>query len=192
VDPGAHRVEAWATQKKPWAIEVTVGDGAEKKSVAIPSLEDAPLPAPAPPAVVPGTAEGGAVTLPLPPAPPPPSEPGAIPHANRTLFYVVGTAGLASLAFGAVAGMQAIVRWNDRTKLCTGDACSQAGLDADASARSWALASDIGLGAGAVGVAAAGVLFFTSKGTEAPRTGVVHFAPTVSSTGAGLGLDGIW
>jgi hypothetical protein len=192
VDPGAHRVEAWAMRKKPWAIDVTVGDRAEKRSVAIPPLEDAPLPTPAPPPIVQGTAPGGPIAIPLPAAPLPANEPRASAHANRTVFYVVGTAGMASLAFGAVAGMQAIVRWNDRTKLCTGDACSQPGLDADASAKSWALASDIGLGAGAVGIAAAAYVLWTSSPAEAPRAGTVHLAPTVSSRGGGVWLDAGW
>jgi len=189
VDPGAHRVEARAAQKKPWSIEVTVGDRAETKSVAIPALEDAPLP---PPAVIQGPAPGEPAAIANPATPLHEGEPRADRRADRTLFYAVGTAGMASLAFGAVAGMQAMVRWNDRTKLCTGDTCPQTGLDADADARSWALASDIGLAVGAVGVGAAAVLFWTSKAAEGPPTGAVHVAPTVSSRGAGVGLDGVW
>lgn len=195
VDPGAHRVEARAAQKKPWATDVTVEDRAEQKSVTIPALEDAPLPMappPAPPPPVDGTTPGApaAIALPSGPLPAPEPRPGA--HGDRTVFYVVGTAGMASLAFGAVAGMQAIVRWNDRTKLCTGDACPQTGLDADSAARTWALASDIGLAAGAVGVAAAGYLFWTSSPAEGPRAGALRVVPAVSSTGGGLGLDGVW
>ena len=190
VDPGAHRVEVRATRKKAWSVDVTVDDRAERKSVAIPPLEDAPVAPPVTPPVAPVTAPGEPGVLGPPPAPPPASETHASP--DRTAFYVVGTAGMAALAFGAVAGMQAIVRWNDRTKLCTGDACSQTGLDADTAAKSWALAADIGLGAGAVGIAAGGYLLWTSGRAEAPRSGKVRLTPTVSSAGAGLGLDATW
>jgi len=113
-------------------------------------------------------------------------------HPDRTVFYVVGTAGVASLAFGSVAGMQAIVRWNDRRKLCTGDVCSQAGLNADHSARAWALASDIGLGVGAVGVAAAAVLRGWSSSAEASRGGAWSVVPAVSPAGGGVGVNAIW
>ncbi|HEY3821927.1 MAG TPA: hypothetical protein VGL81_32395 [Polyangiaceae bacterium] len=194
VDPGAHRVEASATRKKPWSVEVTVGDRAEEKRVAIPLLEDAPLPAPPPPpppsgaTVEPTVDLGPAASSPLGGG----LEPRTSPHASRTLFYVVGTSGMASLAFGAVAGMQAIVRWNDRLKLCAGDGCTQSGLNADGAARSWALASDIGLGVGAVGIAAAGYLFWSASAAEAPRAGAVHVAPTLSSRSAGLGVNALW
>jgi hypothetical protein len=39
-----------------------------------------------------------------------------------------------------------------------------------------------------VGIAAAAVLLLT----EQPHAGALHVTPTVSSTGAGLGLDATW
>ncbi|HEX3344270.1 MAG TPA: hypothetical protein VHS09_06840 [Polyangiaceae bacterium] len=193
VDPGPHRIEASAARKRRWSLDVVVGDHAEDRRVVLPALEDAPVPAPAPPPVLDQALPGGpTAVVPAPPAPSP-GEPHASARPSRAAFYVVGTAGMASLAFGAVAGMQAIVRWNDRTRLCSGDTCPPTGLDADGSARSWALAADVGLGVGAVAVAAAAYLFWASSSTEAPRSAVhVRFTPTVSSKGGGLDVGAAW
>jgi hypothetical protein len=194
VDPGPHRIDARAPGKRPWSLEVGVGDRGEEQRAAIPALEDATPLAPAPPAPPP-TVEAPpptAVAMPLPAAGSIAGEMPAARRPSRTVFYVVGTAGLASLAFGGVAGMQAIVRWNDRLELCAGDVCSPAGLNADRAARGWALASDIGLGVGVVGIGAAAYLLWSSSTAEAPRSGRVVVTPTVTSTGGGVGVDAIW
>ena len=99
------------------------------------------------------------------------------------------------LAFGAVAGAQAIVKWNDRQRLCNGDSCSAAGVSADGSARQWAAASDLGLAVGAVALATATYLFFTSRANEPPPatfSRAVRLVPMASATGGGFGLDGAW
>jgi hypothetical protein len=193
VDPGVHRIEARANGKKAWIVSVTIGDHADKKTAEIPPLEDAPPPPELRVAVapVPGEPGGQSPALAFPTAPSAEVAPPVNVGARRTAAYVTGGVGLAALAFGAVAGMQAIVRWNDRTKLCAGDACSQAGLDADADARSWALGSDIGFGAGVLALGAATYLFLTSKGRNPPRVGglsLVRIVPIASAHTAGLGL----
>jgi hypothetical protein len=190
VDPGPHRIEARTAGKKPWSLEVTFGEQVEEKHAAIPALEDAPPPVPAP--VVEAPPSSGATALPAPSVAPPAGETPTAKQPSRTAFYLVGTAGLASLAFGGVAGMQAIVRWNDRLKLCQGDVCSQGGLNADSAARGWALASDVALGVGAVGIGAAAYLLWSSRTADAPRSGRVVVSPMVTSTGGGVGVVAIW
>ncbi len=192
VDPGPHRIEARAAGKKPWSLEVTFGEQAEEKHAAIPALEDAPPATPPPAPRVEAPPSPGAPPAPPPSVLPPAGETPTAEHPHRTAFYVVGTAGLASLAFGGVAGMQAIVRWNDRLELCQGDVCSQGGLNADRAARGWAVASDIGLGVGALGLGVAAYLLWSSRSAETPRPGGVVVTPTVTSAGGGVGVVAIW
>lgn len=98
------------------------------------------------------------------PTPPPPDE--GKPRAGssrRTWAYVVGGAGLALVAGGAVAGLQAQSAFDDE-KAAAAAGNLKAYEDNKSKARSMALVADGLYVAGAAGVGVGAFLFFTGKG----------------------------
>jgi len=140
VDPGRHAVEADAPGKRPWKADVDVGPNGDKKVVEVPDLQDEG------PRVAPMTWT---------------SHPG-----RRVAGIVLGGVGVASLAVGALAGIQAASKWSARRNDCPGDVCNAAGLDEDTTSRHLAAVSDLGLGLGVVALGAGTVFVLMSKGTE--------------------------
>jgi hypothetical protein len=144
VDPGPHRVEATAPGKRPWKADVDVGPSADRKTVEIPELEDAPPP-----------------DLPETPTA------QTTPHPERrAVGILLGGAGVAALTVGTLAGIQAASKWNTRKSDCPGDVCNAAGLDADTTSRHLAAVSDVGLGVGVVALGIGTVLVITSRASE--------------------------
>ncbi len=189
VDPGVHQIDVHAAGKKTWSATVTVAAMADRETIDVPALDDV---AEAPPPMVVQTA-GGPLAIQLPSAPPPeqPRVRSASHGPSQTAILTVGAIGLAALAVGAVAGTQAAVKWDDRRALCTGDTCSPAGIDADRAAKRWALVSDVGIGVGIVGLAAAGTMFAVGR-LQRDRSAAVRLVPMASAQGGGLAIDGAW
>jgi len=177
IDPGAHRIEARAPGKKPWKTEITIGANADRKVVEIPPLDPEPKPLASAP----------------PPPPPPiarePPPPAPAPGGGKTAGFVLGGLGLVALGVGAVAGIEAIAKWNDRTDHCPKDACDAAGLDADKVARRWALLADVGVGVGVVGVAVGAIFLVSGSKTSAGR---VDVSPRIGAHHAGLAASITW
>ena len=179
VDPGEHPFDARAPGKRPWQSTVVVRPGPSTVDVVVPRLEDEPIAAPAPPAPAPASAP--------PPAPAPaPSTPSSL----RLWSYVVGGAGVASLAVGAGLAAAASSKWSDAHAHCGGDRCTDPtflneGSDAGKLA-------DFATGfvvAGGVGAATGVVLFLLSGGHATATTGAIHVTPAVGATN-GLVLGG--
>lgn len=95
VDPGTRRVSAAAPSHQPWETHVRVDDEGRQTAVEIPRLarQVAKPPPPTGPVADPGLAEAVSAN-----------------RARRTLGFVVGGAGLASIGLGATMGVLSITK----------------------------------------------------------------------------------
>jgi hypothetical protein len=188
-DGGSHDIEAVAPGKKTWTTHIELERGGQSLEVAVPTLEDVRPPVATAPTTAPPTALEAKGTSPAPA--------GAFDQVpenrgdtQQVIGLVVGGIGVAGLAFGAIAGVEATTTWNDSRSQCGSSfpACPQGnpGFALHDKALNWATASTIGLAAGG-GLLAGGVaLFFTApKGPSQPTVGVVP-----SRQGAGLAVQG--
>jgi hypothetical protein len=120
------------------------------------------------------------------------AHPAAPPPENnqRTVAFVTGGVGIVGVGVGTVFGLLAISKWNDARSGCASGTtgCTPGAIALESTVRTDALVSTIAFGVGAVGLAAATVLYFT-----APRetNGVAwSIAPTVGGGRIGAGLSG--
>lgn len=119
---------------------------------------------------------GGPQTAPLEPA----ARPSEHASTLRTVAWIVGGAGVASLAVGTSFGIMALNKRSDSDALCSGDTCrSPGGPQAYEDAKSFALAADVTLGLGLVAVATAGTLLLSTAAPEPPDTprASLHLTP---------------
>jgi hypothetical protein len=183
MDPGKYSVEAAAPGKKAWSGTVIVESGPSTARLVIPAMADAPAAASA-----------------APKAPPPPEDSSG--STRRVVGYVAGGLGIASLGVGAAFGGLTLAKAAEVQDLC-GDApkCSRAGVDANTTAKTMALVSDISLGAGAALAGAGLVLILTSGSSKLPAPGNrgaagatsrVWAAPFVGPGMAQLNVGGSW
>lgn len=179
VDPGAHVVRVDAPGHEPSSTPVTLAEGESRAvdvSAGAASAPEPPAPQPAPTA---------------PPPPPPATEappPPAAHPALRTTGFVLGIAGLASLAAGATTGALAFAQKSTVQNHCPDPrGCDQTGLDAAHSGHTYATVSDVTFIAGGVLLAAGAALVLLNPARPAPTTGWL-VAPTPG--GASVGLHG--
>ena len=141
IDPGTHTIEATAPGKQTYKTSVDVVKDGEKKTLEIPALANAIVPKEQPR---------------LEPQPPP----IIVEKSRGPSPWIWVTIGVGVVGWGAFAlgGIEAMNDWSTRKNNCNigGDpnACNQTGIDADKSARTWALVADIGLGVGAAATVA--------------------------------------
>jgi len=139
IDPGTHTIEASAPGHQAWKTTVDVGKDGEKKTLEIPALPMVSIPKEQPH---------------LQP------QPVIVERSRGPSPWIWVTLGVAVVGWGAFAlgGVEAMTNWNDRKANCGlgGDpnACNQTGIDADKTARTWAIVADVGLGVGAVATVA--------------------------------------
>ena len=188
VDAGEHHVHATAPGRQPLALAVRVSTG-EERVVEVPLL--APVPAPV-----------HVSDQPAPPGTPgrPPMDLGhgdadASPAGNtrRTLAWMTGGTGAATLAVGLALGWTAKQAWTDggvpvcdpETWICDDDEAF-ARLE---NARTRARAANIAVGGGIALMAAGAVLYWTSRetGEDARRARVV---PTAAPSELGVAVMG--
>ncbi len=166
VDPGDHVIEASAPGKLAWKTTVRVGPQGDKQTVSVPALADEPPRSAAAPVA--------------PPAPVPawgPKVPGLI----------LGGAGLVVLGVGSAFGVEAILKSHDVKSACpTATGCSATVVSENNTAKSFALVSDITMGAGAAAVVAGVVLVLTSRGGGASPARGTRLLPAVARDGAGV------
>jgi len=179
VDPGSHVVRVDAPGREPASTTVTLAEG---DSRAIDVSAGATLP-PAP--------EPQPATHPAPSPPPSVVDTGA-PVADhpvlRTTGFVLGIAGLASLAAGATTGAHALAQKSTVQNHCPQPrGCDQTGLDAAQSGHTFATVSDVTFVAGGVLLAAGAALVLLNPARSAPTSGWL-VAPTPG--GAGVGFHG--
>jgi hypothetical protein len=181
VDPGEHHVKAVAPGKQPFekSIDVPKSTG-EKLQLEIPVLADA-------------TSDSSASVGGQPPPTAPTSSAGS---STRTLGFVAGGIGLASLAVGGFFGLQAYNRWDARNEACKGGCTDAAKADGD-DARQAATVSTIGFGVGAAALGVGLVLILTSGSSEekpssAARIGRMQVGVLAEPGRAGLTLGSKW
>ena len=179
VDPGAHVVRVDAPGHEPASTSVTLAEGESRVLDVSAGAAVAPEPPTAPPA-------------PAAPAPPPPaaeaSPPAPAHPVLRTTGFVLGIAGLASLAAGGVTGALALAQKSTVQAHCPEPrGCDQTGMDAAQSGHTYATVSDVTFIAGGALLAAGVALVLLNPAQESRTTGLL-LAP--SPNGASIGWLG--
>ncbi|MET0593408.1 MAG: hypothetical protein ABW133_11955 [Polyangiaceae bacterium] len=151
------------------------------------------LSAPPPPLISALAPERGASERVLPPPrmseAPVSEDPG---KSQRTIAWVMGGVGLASVFGGFAFAVQANDTRADLTQRCPGGMCSSASyVDDQQTARNQAMASNILFWGGATALAGAAVVYFTAPSApKATETASIRVAPSVAPNGAGLFASG--
>ncbi len=176
LDPGEHLVEVTAPGKKAWSGRVTVEPGPSTARVVVPELAPAP-----------------AEKQPDGPNP-------VVPEGGNTGWRAAGIAigglGVAGIGVGAVFGGLTLSKAAEVQDLC-GDAArcnSQAGVDANNTAKTMAMVSNIAFAAGAA-CAAAGVVVLVTLGSSKKQPAAarkVWAAPQIGANAAHLTVGGQW
>ncbi len=185
VDPGTATIEARAPGKQPWSQQVTLDPGPSTPRVVIPPLADAAAQA---------QAMAAPAALPAPVVRPEAAKPGVTSSPLRALGFVAGGVGLAGIGVGAVFGIMAIQEAGDVEVGCSGNfRCSRADVEANESARSTAMVSNIAAGAGLVCLGAGVAMVLMSRSPEKPVASErVWLSPSVASDGGRVTLGGQW
>ena len=173
VDPGDRVMKLTATGKR--AVEKTIAIADEGRVVVV-AFE---MPESEAGTTTSAVAATGATTSPAGPiteSPAPRGEPRAS-SPRRTAAFVTLGAGALALGLGVVAGVVASTEHSKSDDLCKG-ACTQEGVAAEDSARTWATDSTIGFIAGAVAAGAGVYLLLTSRQRpQSTSTGVMRGTP---------------
>jgi hypothetical protein len=178
IDPGSHTVEASAPGMRPWQTTFEIKRDGETKALEIPALVALPK-------------DTVVETHPVVAAP------VAVESSHGPSPWIWVTIGVGAVGFGAMAlgGVESLSYWSDRKAACGigGDpnACTQAGLDADKTARTWALVADIGLGVGVAGTLA--TILVAAVGRPKPKDAThAIVSPFVSPNAAGFALSTVF
>jgi hypothetical protein len=157
VDPGKHVVDVSAPGKVGRSLPVVVAETADRQTVEVAPLADAPRSSNAAPGI---------------------KRPGPEPiGAQRTVGYVLGGVGIVALSAGAIFGGIAMSRNDDAeaaVRGCPGNVCPDEGARTRAQgaiddATTYANAANITVGVGLALIVASVVLVVTAK-SEAPTT----------------------
>ena len=161
VDPGTHVVEVRLAGHKPRTITVAIAKG-ETLNLPIPTLEreDATASTPAP--------EAPPATIVASPQP----EPTTTPGTRRILPYAAAGVGLVGVVVGTVFGARTLSLASDVNQACPSGPCSPAVRDMADDSKSAGNVSTIAFAVGAVGIAAAIVLWLTAP--HPARTSTRH------------------
>jgi hypothetical protein len=190
VDPGEYSIEASAPGRSTWTGSVKIGKDGDKQTIAIPALEAAPGQGTPPPV---GPTPAGAS-----PAPPASGQADLTADSGggskRTLGYVLGGVGIASLGVGTLFGVLAAQQASDAEDdpaLCPDKLCSKEGRKEIDSAKTKALISTIGFGVGVAALAAGVTLVLTTPDERTTRRSAPLSARIVSSVGPDGGFVGL-
>ena len=146
-DPGTHVIEVTAPGKGPWSLQVELERGPITLKVRVPMLHEAI----AQPEAAPTRSDVTSV-----PAPRPVQEESGFNWQLPGLVSLgVGGAGV---LVGSYFGIRAYAQAKDADHDCTGQICTQKGLDGHADARRSAVLANVGFGVGVVGLAAGSYL----------------------------------
>ena len=183
VDPGSYVIVAKAPGKKPWTKTIKVEATSKVVTVEVPELELAEK-KPVAPTVTP-TAAPAAKKLPPPATDSPPSD-RRRSSPNVSLLALSG-AGVITLGVGTFFAFRYKSANDDAKAICpssVGCTLSQitqhdAKVDKASTARTWAF---VGVGTGAVALAAAAALYFLN-GSERPTHATIRALPAVGERG---------
>jgi hypothetical protein len=149
VDPGEHTVivEAPGTQSALFTSQVGAGEHASLE-VKLGTLSTST-----------GLPKDTALRASAPPA-----------QSSHTAAYVVGGVGIAGMITGLVAGLIVLNKKSTVNSECVDKQCSQAGIDAANSGKTFGVVTTVGFVAGALGLGAATYLFLSAPAAENPRS----------------------
>ena len=215
VDPGSHVIAASAPGRRPWSTTISLGAGKTAVSVVIPVLEGASdatvlLERNDPKGICPPglrpideldlrdpTRLSVSSVAPLTSAlarseratdQPVLDDPGS---SQRTIAWVMGGVGVASIAGGVLFGVQASATRDSVNSRCNAGICTTPNaIDDLQAARNEAMASNILLWGGATALAGAAVVYFTAPSTPKREMAAVRIAPSVGPNAAGLFASG--
>lgn len=188
VDPGEHTIQLGAPGYKSATKKFQVGAEADKVTVELPTLEKAPASAASKPAPAAGAPSAKGSTSPT-------MDQGTSGGSAKTIGFVLGGVGIASLGVGAVFGVLASSDASNAKSdqsLCPGKVCTPAGRSKINSAKTKALVSTIGFGVGAAALVAGAVLVLTAHPSRehAPGSASARLLPTVGPNGGGVVVAG--
>lgn len=165
VDPGEYALTASAPGRVSWKVRVRIDLG-ETKHIPVPALErEVPRAAPEP-------AASAAV---------PADAPADVERSSRTTWgWVLGGAGLASLAVGGYFGLRALTKDAQSEDDCRGVECGRTGADLNRDARRSANVANVFVPLGLVGVGL-GTWLIVSGGKSEPRRNAVRDTIHVSA-----------
>jgi hypothetical protein len=154
VDPGFYHLEASAPGKAPWSQSIEVAGAGARVDVRVPALADEPAAAASP-----ALSEPPPMTL-------------DSSHAQRTLAWVFGGVGVASLATGTLFAALAASSWSRAHDSCVDYPyqCTSAGLAQASAASSRATLATVGFSVSAAALGTSVVLFMTDA--DDPESGV--------------------
>ncbi len=171
LDPGSHRFTAAALGHEDWVQEISIEGEAELVTVEIPALTPmAPPPPPPKPEPVIDEDDGPFITLP-------------------TLGIIIGGVGVAALGTGIVLGAVAKSTYDDSLDHCTGEFCSQEGLDQQDDAVTLGTAGTVVFFVGAAAIVGGAALWFFAPGEDEPAD---ELALRLGVTPGGAILRGTW
>jgi hypothetical protein len=178
VDPGKHIVRAEAPGRRPFVTTVDVpSPKAVRESVEIPALA----------AETSGASPDSAQVAIAAPA-------ADKTNSKRTVGWVVGGVGLASIGVGTYFGLRAFSKWSDRNDGCV-NGCTDAAKTAGDDASQAATISTVAFGAGLAAVGVGTFLVLTSGGEKersAATAASLRMGPGAVGRGAGLWMTGEW
>lgn len=189
VDPGPHLIEASAPGRKHWQSTVTVGAKGERMMLTVPLMEvDSVVPPPSVATSVPMSAPASDLETSK-------SVERSPSNTRRTVGWIIGGVGVASLGVGAVFGVRAMNKSSEAKSLCSSDACANAeAINTNSDAKTAARIADITLGAGLIAVVGGTYLILSSpRRAASPSTkNASILTPTFDRYGAGLSLQRTW
>lgn len=170
VNPGTYRIVGSLGSEEVASAEVTLVPGQSRR------VELSVMPSTRPAAA---TADGASANAALQL-----EEPSS--HPIPTLAYVAGGIGVAGVGAGIITGLLANGHYQDAEELCENRRCpaGSPGIDAVDAFRTWRMVSSVSYGVGAVGIAAAAVLWLTASGdSEAGQVGSIEPWGTAKTAG---------
>lgn len=205
VDSGKHTIEASAPGRRPFTQEVLLNMPGATVIVNVPVLapENAVLPTPSPgtsgaspvgssPAAAPPTGRLEVTKssplssdTPLPPAAD--SRPANSGSGQRTIGLIVGGAGVIGFGVGTVIALGAKSKYDDASKYCVGNVCTQEGKDARDDAITKGNVATIVGGIGLAALVGGAVLWLTAPKASGNKTSTALVAGPGSLT-----LKGTW
>ncbi|HEX7451430.1 MAG TPA: hypothetical protein VF294_04065 [Polyangiaceae bacterium] len=91
-------------------------------------------------------------------------------HPSQAAAYVAGGVGVAGVVTGVVAGLIVLNKKSTVNSECDNKVCSQAGIDAVHSGKTFGVITTVGFVAGALGLGTATYLFLSAPVAEIPRS----------------------
>lgn len=178
IDPGKHKLTVRAPNYETWSAEVSITGPSATESVVVPALQPKPVVTTSPNPIQPTKTN---VTAPNDSGI---AEERASNKNVRTMAYVLGGLGVASVGVGSYFGVRAISLKNDANSACPTKECTDAGaVSKSGDAVSKAHLADAFIGAGAAVTLSAAVLWYLYRNDPTPAAPVASVTPNAVTIG---------